>query len=61
MTEHDDSLEVGVAAGMDIPTAMVMSAHDKLPRQTRGIGCSPFLVLAVIAGLVGMVIVRLLP
>ena len=31
MSDHDESLEVGLAAGMDAPTAMVISARDGRP------------------------------
>ena len=28
MSEHDDSLEIGIAAGLDLPTALVISESD---------------------------------
>jgi hypothetical protein len=28
---HDESLEVGIAAGLDVPTAMVISERDDEP------------------------------
>ena len=65
MSDHDESLEVGLAAGMDAPTAMVISARDGKParRRIRKSGCSPFLpflICLIIAMLAGMVLVRLL-
>ena len=33
MDEHDESLEVGIAAGLDVPTAMVLSERDDRPPQ----------------------------
>jgi len=62
MSDHDESLEVGLAAGMDAPTAMVISARDEKParRRIRKSGCSPFLIYLIAVMLVGMVLVRLL-
>jgi len=31
MTEYDESLEVGIASGLDIPTAMVVSEVENKP------------------------------
>jgi hypothetical protein len=40
MTDYDESLEIGIAAGLDIPTAMVISEHDDDDRPPRkGCGC----------------------
>ena len=53
MADHDESLEVGIAAGLDVPTAMVLSEQDeKPPRRSSGSGCSPFLIWLAIAALV---------
>ena len=41
----NDDLEVGIAAGLDVPTAMVL-ADDRLPPQ-KGCGCGLFVLLAV--------------
>ena len=46
MTDHDESLEVGIAAGLDIPTAMVLSSQDESP--TRNTGCALVFVLAIL-------------
>jgi hypothetical protein len=35
MAEHDESLEVGLAAGLDVPTALAISEADK-PRPRPG-------------------------
>jgi hypothetical protein len=35
MAEHDESLEVGLAAGLDVPTAIAISEADK-PRPRSG-------------------------
>ena len=48
MSEHDESLEIGIAAGLDIPTAMVIS-EEKPPRKPSG--C---LVVIVLVGLVAL-------
>lgn len=40
MTEHDEALELGIAAGLDVPTAMVVSrqAGDRPPEKPSGKG-----------------------
>jgi hypothetical protein len=35
MAKHDDSLEVGLAAGLDVPTAIVLSEDDEPPQWPR--------------------------
>jgi len=53
MADHDESLEVGIAAGLDVPTAMVLSEQDdKPPKRPSGSGCSLFLAWLVIVALV---------
>ncbi|HLA86296.1 MAG TPA: hypothetical protein VJL29_16025 [Thermoguttaceae bacterium] len=44
--EHDESLEAGIAAGLDIPTAMVISSKEERSRRP---GCLAVIV-AVILG-----------
>ncbi len=43
-----DDLEIGIAAGLDVPTAMVLSEDDKPPRQS-GRGCAWVLLLGGLA------------
>ncbi len=56
MENHDDSLEVGIAAGLDIPTALVLSdqADDEQPR--KGNSWGRFVVAALIAGVVAVTV-----
>ncbi len=48
MNEHDESLEVGLAAGMDIPSAMVLSERDGPPPRKSGCGFFFYLALAML-------------
>jgi restriction system protein len=58
-SDHDESLEVGLAAGMDIPTAMVVSSRqNRLP--SANTGCSLVLVYIILVELLAMFIVGLL-
>ena len=52
MEEHDESLEVGIAAGLDVPTAMVISERDDKPPK----GCSQaaVIVLVVVGAVIGL-------
>lgn len=50
MADHDESLEVGIAAGLDVPTAMVLSEQDEKPR--RSPGCGSVAVWLVVIALV---------
>jgi len=53
MADHDESLEVGIAAGLDVPTAMVLSERDeKPPKRPSGSGCSLLMVWLVLMALV---------
>jgi hypothetical protein len=54
MTDHDESLEIGIAAGLDIPSAMIISEQEKEPHKPTGKGCSPT-VLAILVGLIFLV------
>jgi hypothetical protein len=47
----DDDLEVGIAAGLDVPTAIALAADDKPqpPRKGRGCGVLAVAVPAVMA------------
>jgi hypothetical protein len=55
MTEHDESLEVGIAAGLDVPSAMVLSERrNEPPRRNRNSGCCLILILAVLMGIAGL-------
>ncbi len=55
MAEYDETLEIGIAAGLDVPTAMVVAQRDeKPPRQPSG--CLGGLLLVVFP-LVGMVFI----
>jgi hypothetical protein len=63
MAKHDESLEIGLAAGLDIPTAMVISERnddDEPPRRPTGRGCNRIVAIAVLAGIVMMVLCYLL-
>jgi hypothetical protein len=46
-----DDLEIGIAAGLDVPTAIVLSEDDK-PKSGRGcawlLGCLAVLVVSVL-------------
>ncbi len=48
MAKHDDSLEVGLAAGLDIPTALVISAREDGERPRKGCGCGTVAALLVV-------------
>ena len=52
MSDYDDSLEIGIAAGLDVPTAMVISErNDDLEppeRPTGGCGCQGIAIAAVL-------------
>jgi hypothetical protein len=54
MTNHDESLEIGIAADLDVPTAMVISEHDDEPPKPAGKGCN-WIVAAAIIGLILLV------
>jgi len=58
MGDHDESLEIGIAAGLDIPTAMVISHQDDddgCPKRSskKPAGC---LSIAIIAAIVAVVL-----
>jgi len=58
MSEHDESLEMGIAAGLDVPTAMVIS---KRPDERPTGKCYSRVVLAVvIVGVLALVVAYLL-
>ena len=52
MTEHDESLEVGIASGLDVPTAMVISerAEDRPPEERSGQGYNWVVFAAIVLG-----------
>ena len=54
--DHDDSLEVGLAAGLDIPTAMVLS-EVKEPRPPKSNQRAGFLIIVVLTILAALWIV----
>jgi hypothetical protein len=56
MGEFDESLEVGIAAGLDIPTAMVVSERDEPPHQSDGKGSTRGTAIAILFGLAVMVL-----
>jgi hypothetical protein len=63
MTKYDESLEIGIASGLDIPTAMVISErndNEEPRRKPSGKGCNRIVAIAVIAGIVVMVLCYLL-
>jgi hypothetical protein len=63
MTKRDESLEIGMAAGLDIPTAMVISERnddEEPPRRPTGKGCGGIAAIAVIAGIAVVVLFYLL-
>lgn len=56
MSEHDESLEMGIAAGLDVPTAMVISQRpDERPS-----GYSRVVLAVVIVGALALVVAYLL-
>jgi hypothetical protein len=58
MTGHEESMEIGIAAGLDIPTAMVISERgEKLPT---GKVCNRTMTIAIMAGLIATLLVHLL-
>jgi len=60
MDEHDESLEIGIAAGLDVPTAMVISEQTNVEQPTKEKGWSRAVVVAVIVGMVVMAVVCLM-
>ena len=52
MAKHDDSLEVGLAAGLDIPTALVISVQEDEDSPRKGAGCALLAALLVVGFLV---------
>ena len=57
MSEHDESLEIGLAAGLDIPTAMVISeCEDEQPRKPKGCFMVVAAIVAVLAALVAAIL-----
>ena len=62
MSQYDESLELGIAAGLNVPTAMVISerSDDQPPKEPRGRGCGQAVLVAVIAGAVVIAIACLL-
>ena len=52
MTEYDETLEIGLAAGLDVPTAMVISEE---PREPKNKSKASYAV-AVIAVLIALLI-----
>lgn len=60
MTENDESLEIGMTCGLDIPSAMVISEmEDKPPREPKNKSKARYAV-AVVAVLIAMVLHLLL-
>ncbi len=59
MPEHDDSLEVNLAAGLDIPTALVLSDRTDVEQPTKEKGWGRLVAVALIAGAVAVAIVWL--
>ncbi len=57
MTEHDESLEVGIAAGLDVPTAMVVSerVEDRLNKPS-GKGYNWAVFVVAVLGLIAMIL-----
>lgn len=53
MTHHDESLELGIAAGLDFPTALVISEQpdDRPPSEPHGDGYGWPVVLVLVIGL----------
>jgi hypothetical protein len=47
-----DDLEIGLAAGLDAPTAIVLSEEDKPPQRGPGRGCAWILLIGSAAVLV---------
>ena len=53
MQEYDESLEVGIAAGLDVPTAMALSERDDKPPR-KGCGQTAAIVLIAAATVWGL-------
>jgi hypothetical protein len=53
MTDHDESLEISIDGGLDIPTAMVISEHDDNggPRWGSGCGVAAMVIPLILLGL----------
>ena len=60
MDEHDESLEIGIAAGFDIPTAMVIFEQTDVEQPTNEKSWNRAVVVAVIIGMVVMAVVCLM-
>ena len=56
MNNHDDSLEVGIAAGLDIPTALVLSNQADIEQPPKGNSWGRFVVAVLIAGAVAVAV-----
>ncbi len=58
MTDHDESLELGMAAGLDVPTSIVISerADDRPPDERSGQGYNWVVFIAVVLGLIAMIL-----
>jgi len=60
MSNHDESLEIGIAAGLDVPTAMVISEQTDVEQPTNEKSWSRAVVVAVVVGMVVMAVACLI-
>ena len=59
MMSHDESLELGITAGLNVPTALVISKRPDHQSPQKA-GCNRAALVGIIAGLVGLAVVYLL-
>ncbi len=59
MDNHDDSLGVGITAGLDIPTALVLSDQADAEQPPKGNSWGQLVAVALIAGAVAVAVVCL--
>lgn len=60
MAEHDESLEIGLAAGLDVPTAMVLSEVDDRPPPEPQKKSKAGYAMAIIVGLIALTLYLLI-
>ena len=59
MTEYNELLEIGLAVGLDVPSAMVLSEEERPPREPKKKSKSGYAV-AIIVGLIALLLYSLL-
>ena len=60
MSDHNESLEIGIAAGLDVPTALVLSEQTDVEQPTKENSWNRVVVIAVIAGAVAVAVAYLM-